>query len=83
MADTNHPTACFTFHLPKDLDMDDIATSNFWVFKQKDFLDGDFNVNQTFTYLETPEADRRRGKFNVFERHATKIEGTPKIKKNY
>lgn len=73
MADTSRPSACFTFHLPKDLDEFDIATSDFWVHKKKDFLDGDKNVNQTLVYLESQEADKRWGTFSVFERHITHI----------
>ncbi|EEB10320.1 Growth/differentiation factor 8 precursor, putative [Pediculus humanus corporis] len=65
-----YPSACFTFQLPKDLEMEDLALTDFWIYKEKDFLDGDPNVNQTLVYSEILEVNQINSpQILVIERH--------------
>ncbi|KAK6620057.1 hypothetical protein RUM44_006457 [Polyplax serrata] len=75
-ASTPYPAACFTFQLPKDIDVEDLAITDFWIYKEKDFLDGDPNVNQTLVYSEIVESSQFMGspKISVIEKHVTEIE---------
>ncbi|KAL0267821.1 UNVERIFIED_CONTAM: hypothetical protein PYX00_009974 [Menopon gallinae] len=73
---SNYPVACFTFFLPTDLDVDDIAETDLWVYKTKDFLDEDTRVNHTFIYSEILEPDTPDGSPTIYtlESHTTEIE---------
>lgn len=57
--------------------MDDVAVTHLWVYKEKDFLDGDPNVNQTLIYSEILEGNQvtNTQKIIPIEKHVTEIEG--------
>ena len=56
--------------------MEDLALTDFWIYKEKDFLDGDPNVNQTLVYSEILEVNQINSpQILVIERHVTEIQG--------